>query len=122
MNLVARQVAELLTAKDALAAHTRDELGVSEATAAKPIQAAMMSAAMFTLGAALPLSVVPLVPRAWLSVAVALGALLGLGVLGAVGARAGRAPVGRSVLRVTFWGVAAMALTAGIGKLFGAII
>jgi VIT1/CCC1 family predicted Fe2+/Mn2+ transporter len=119
---LARQVAEQLTAKDALGAHVRDELGISEVTAARPIQAAFTSAAMFTAGAALPLAVVPLIPTSWIAPAVAVTALVGLIVLGAVGARAGGAPVGKSVARVAFWGVAAMGITAGIGRLFGAVV
>lgn len=119
---LARQVAEQLTAKDALGAHTRDELGISEATTARPIQAALTSAAMFTAGAALPLAVVPLIPTALIAPAVAITALLGLIVLGAVGARAGGAPIGKSVIRVAFWGVAAMGITAGIGRMFGAVV
>jgi VIT1/CCC1 family predicted Fe2+/Mn2+ transporter len=119
---LARQVAEQLSASDALEAHTRDELGISDATAARPIQAALTSAAMFTAGAAPPLASVLLIPTAWIVPAVAVTALLGLMVLGAVGARAGGAPVGKSVARVAFWGIAAMAITAGIGRLFGAVV
>jgi VIT1/CCC1 family predicted Fe2+/Mn2+ transporter len=119
---LARQVAEQLTAKDALGAHTRDELGISETTTARPIQAALTSAAMFTAGAAIPLAVVPFMPVKWIVAAVAITALLGLMVLGAVGARAGGAPVGKSIVRVAFWGVAAMVVTAGIGRLFGAVV
>lgn len=119
---VARQVAEQLMAKDAIGAHARDELGISAHTTARPIQAALTSAATFTVGAALPLAIVLLVPAAWLTVAVALAALSCLAVLGAVGAGAGGAGVWRSVVRVTFWGAAAMALTAGIGRLFGAVV
>lgn len=119
---LAHQVAEQLTAKDALSAHIRDELGISEATSARPIQAAFTSAATFTAGAALPLVVVPLAPTAWIAPVVAITTLIGLIGLGAIGARAGGAPVGRSMLRVAFWGAAAMAITAGIGRLFGAVI
>lgn len=119
---LARRVAEQLTAKDALGSHVRDELGISETTTARPIQAALTSAAMFTAGAALPLAVVPLIATAWITPAVAITALLGLMILGAVGARAGGAPVGKSVIRVAFWGVAAMGITAGIGRLFGAVV
>ncbi|WP_395443924.1 VIT family protein [Caulobacter sp. UC70_42] len=119
---VARQVAEQLMAKDAIGAHARDELGISAHTTARPIQAALTSAATFTVGAALPLAIVLLVPAAWLTVTVALAALSCLAVLGAVGAGAGGAGVWRSVVRVTFWGAAAMALTAGIGRLFGAVV
>jgi len=119
---VARTVAEQLMAKDAIGAHARDELGISAHTTARPIQAALTSAATFTVGAALPLSIVLLVPAAWLTIGVALAALSCLALLGAVGAGAGGAGVWRSVVRVTFWGAAAMALTAGIGRLFGAVI
>ena len=119
---VARQVAEQLMAKDAIGAHARDELGISAHTTARPIQAALTSAATFTVGAALPLAIVLLVPAAWLTIGVALTALSCLAVLGAVGAGAGGAGVWRSVVRVTFWGAAAMALTAGIGRLFGAVV
>jgi len=119
---VARQVAEQLMAKDAIGAHARDELGISAHTAARPIQAALTSAATFTMGAALPLAVVLLVPATWLTVGVALAALSCLALLGAIGARTGGAGVWRSVVRVTFWGAAAMALTAGIGRLFGAVV
>jgi len=119
---LARQVAEQLTAKDVLGAHVRDELGISEHTAARPIQAALTSAATFSAGAVLPLVVIPLAPAAWITPAVAITALLGLVVLGAVGARTGGAPVGKSVIRVAFWGAAAMAVTAGIGRLFGAVV
>ena len=119
---LARQVARQLTAKDALAAHARDELGISQISTARPIQAAFASAATFTVGAAAPLLVVVLVPTAWVTGAVALAALACLATLGAIGARAGGAGVAKSVLRVTFWGVFAMALTAGIGKLFGAVV
>ena len=119
---LARRVAKQLTARDALGAHTRDELGISEATAAKPLLAALASAAMFTAGAALPLAVAPLAPTAWIVPAVAATALLGLMLLGAVGARAGGAPIGKSVIRVAFWGAAAMGVTAGIGRLFGAVV
>jgi hypothetical protein len=109
-------------AKDAIGAHARDELGISAHTTARPIQAALTSAATFTVGAALPLAIVLLVPAAWLTIGVALTALSCLAVLGAVGAGAGGAGVWRSVVRVTFWGAAAMALTAGIGRLFGAVV
>lgn len=119
---LARQVAEQLTAKDVLGAHVRDELGISDATAARPIQAAFTSAATFTTGAILPLVVVALFPTAWIVVAVAITALFGLAALGAIGARAGGAPIGKSVIRVTFWGAAAMGVTAGIGRLFGAVV
>lgn len=116
---LASKVAEQLTAKDALTAHARDELGISEATAARPVQAAMASAASFAVGAALPLAVVLVAPRAALSIAVAAASLLFLGFLGAIGARAGKAKILRPTIRVVFWGALAMATTAGIGALFG---
>lgn len=119
---VARQVAEQLMAKDALAAHAHDELGISEISTARPIQAAFTSAGTFTVGAAIPLIVALLVPTAWTPAAVALTGLTCLAVLGAIGAHVGGAGVLKSVLRVTFWGVFAMAITAGIGKLFGAVV
>ncbi|WP_309644141.1 VIT family protein [Phenylobacterium sp.] len=119
---LAKQVAEQLMAKDALAAHARDELGISEISSARPIQAAFTSAGTFTLGAAVPLAVVLAVPTAWVPAAVAITALACLAVLGAVGARAGGAGVLKSILRVTFWGAFALGLTAGIGKLFGAVV
>lgn len=119
---VADKVAEQLMAHDALGAHARDELGISEITAARPLQAAVTSAATFSAGAALPLLVVALAPVTTLIWSVSLTALAGLAVLGALGAKAGGAPLMRSVLRVTFWGAFAMALTAGIGRLFGTVV
>lgn len=119
---LARQVAVQLTSKDALGAHARDELGISHISTARPIQAALTSALTFTLGAAAPLAVVLLVPVAWAAWAVALTGLVCLAVLGGIGAKVGGAGVLKSVLRVTFWGAFAMALTAGIGKLFGAVV
>jgi VIT1/CCC1 family predicted Fe2+/Mn2+ transporter len=119
---LARQVAEQLMAKDALAAHAHDELGISQISTARPIQAAFTSAATFTVGAAAPLLVVLLVPTSWVTGAVAVAGLACLAILGAVGARAGGANVFKSVVRVAFWGAFAMALTAGIGKLFGAVV
>ena len=106
-------------AHDALAAHARDELGISEATTARPLQAAMASALTFTAGATAPLVAVALAPAAFLIPVVAVVSLLCLAVLGVLGARGGGAPVGRSLLRVTFWGALAMVLTAGVGRLFG---
>ncbi|HEX4712690.1 VIT family protein [Phenylobacterium sp.] len=119
---LARQVAEQLMAKDPIGAHARDELGISGVTTARPIQAAMTSALTFSLGAALPLAIAAVAPAAWVSPAVAAGALAGLALLGAIGARAGGAGVVRAVLRVAFWGALAMAITAGIGRLFGAVV
>lgn len=115
-------VADQMTAKDALAAHARDELGMSDTTAARPLQAAIASALTFTAGAAAPLLVVPLAPRPLLVPAVAAVTLACLVILGVLGARAGGAPLGPSVLRVTFWGALAMAVTAGIGSLFGTAV
>ncbi len=119
---LARQVAEQLTSKNALAAHSRDELQLSDVTAARPIQAAFTSAATFAIGAALPLLIVLLVPGTAIVTVVTAASLLFLAVLGAVGARAGGAGIGKAVLRVTFWGAVAMAITAGIGRLFGAVV
>ena len=115
---LAEQVATQLMAKDALGAHLRDELGLTEAMAARPIQAALFSAGSFAIGAALPLFAAVIAPRSTLIVAVALSSLGFLALLGAVGARAGGARVGRAVLRVTFWGALAYLATAGIGRLF----
>lgn len=119
---LARQVAEQLTAKDALTAHARDELGISEITAARPIQAALTSAATFSTGAAMPLLMVVVSPASALVPIVSAASLGFLAVLGAIGARAGGANVLRATARVTFWGALAMAITAGIGKLFGTVI
>lgn len=119
---LARQVADQLMAKDALTAHARDELGISEVTAARPIQAAMTSAATFAVGAALPLAMVVLLPWSLLVAGVSIASLICLAFLGAIGARAGGAKVVRATVRVTFWGALAMALTAGIGSLFGTVV
>lgn len=118
---LARQVAEALTAHGALEAHARDELGLTAAAEAKPIQAAAASAVTFALGAALPLAVTALTPTPAVLPAVAVSTVLGLMVLGALGARAGGAPIAKSVIRVTFWGALALAVTAGVGRLFGAV-
>ena len=119
---LARQVADQLMAKDALGAHARDELGISEVTTARPVQAALASASTFAVGAALPLSMVLLMPRPALVAGVSIASLVFLGLLGAIGARAGGANVGKATLRVTFWGALAMALTAGIGAIFGTVV
>ena len=116
---LARQVAAQLMAKDALAAHSRDELGISESTTARPVQAAMASAATFTAGAAAPLILTLISPTNVLLPSVAGGSLLFLGLLGLIGAKAGGAGLVRPTLRVMFWGAAAMALTTGIGALVG---
>jgi VIT1/CCC1 family predicted Fe2+/Mn2+ transporter len=119
---LAQQVAQQLMAKDALAAHARDELGISEVTTARPVQAALTSAATFAAGAAMPLLMVVVSPSAYLVPMVSLASLVFLAVLGAVGAKAGGADVVRATARVTFWGALAMAATAGIGKIFGTIV
>ena len=117
---LAAQVATQLMAHDALGAHTRDELGISSALAARPIQAALASAASFAVGAALPLGVVFLAPEGDLIKVVAGSTLLFLALLGVLAARTGGAPLIAGAVRVTFWGALAMALTAGVGALFGA--
>jgi VIT1/CCC1 family predicted Fe2+/Mn2+ transporter len=119
---LARQVAEQLTAKDALKAHARDELGISEMTTAQPIQAAVTSAITFALGAALPLLALLLAPARSLELTVGVASVLFLALLGYLGAQAGRANVWKSVARVVFWGVVAMLVTAGIGMIFGAVV
>ncbi len=116
---LAEQVADRLTDHDALGAHLRDELGMTSHLAAMPLQAAFASAASFTVGAALPLLAVPLFAGSHLSWAVSGTALVFLALLGAVGAKAGGAPISKAILRVTFWGAFAMAATALIGSLFG---
>lgn len=119
---LAGEVATQLMARDALGAHARDELGIAGHAMARPLQAAIASAAMFSAGAIAPLAVVPLAPAERLATLVALVSVLGLIILGVIGAKAGGAPVGRSVIRVTFWGVLAMALTAGVGALMGTAV
>jgi VIT1/CCC1 family predicted Fe2+/Mn2+ transporter len=119
---LARQVAVQLMAKDALAAHARDELGISEMIAARPIQAALTSAVTFAVGAALPLLTVVISPVAYLIPVVAGTSLVFLALLGALAAYTGGAPVVTGAARVTFWGAIAMALTAGVGHLFGAVV
>lgn len=118
----AAAVADQMTAHDALGTHARDELGMSGTTAARPLQAAIASALTFTAGAAAPLLVVPFVPMQMLVPAVAVVSLGCLVILGALGARAGGAQLAPAVLRVTFWGALAMAITAGVGRLFGATV
>jgi vacuolar iron transporter family protein len=119
---LAFEVAEALTANDALGAHMRDELGISHISTAKPVQAALTSAATFSIGAALPLAVAALMPLRSLSIAVTVASLMFLGLLGGVGAKAGGAKILRPTLRVLFWGALAMVATYGIGKLFGSVI
>jgi VIT1/CCC1 family predicted Fe2+/Mn2+ transporter len=119
---LARQVAEQLMGKDALLAHARDELGISEITAARPVQAALTSAATFAVGAAMPLLMVVVSPASALVPIVSAASLGFLALLGAIGAKAGGANVLRATARVTFWGALAMALTAGIGAVFGTVV
>ena len=119
---LACQVAEQLMTKDALAAHGRDELGISEVTTARPVQAAFASAAAFSIGAVLPLLMVVVAPADMLVPVVSGSSLAFLALLGAIGGKAGGAGVLRATARVTFWGAIAMALTAGIGKFFGTAI
>ena len=120
--VLARQVADQMMARDALAAHAQDELGISEITTAKPIQAALTSAATFAVGAAMPLAMVMVSPASMLVATVSVASLAFLALLGAIGAKAGGANVVRATLRVTFWGAFAMALTAGIGSVVGKAI
>ena len=115
----AESVARQLMARDPLGAHAHDELGILEMTTARPIQAALISAATFTCGAALPLLILFLAPMRLLIPIEAGASLLFLALLGAIGAKAGGAPALRAAARVTFWGALAMALTAGIGRLVG---
>ncbi len=118
---LASRVATQLMEHDALGAHARDELGISEALAARPVQAALASAGTFAVGAALPLLIVVLLPVSLLMWAVSGSSLLFLALLGSLSAKAGGAPVFSSLRRVTFWGALAMALTAGVGALFGVV-
>jgi len=119
---LARQVAEQLMVHDALAAHARDELGISAIHTARPVQAALASAATFAIGAALPLILAAIVPIARIIPTVSATSLLFLAALGMVSARAGGASSLRGAIRVTFWGALAMALTALIGRIFGTVV
>ncbi len=116
---LAHRVAQELMEHDALAAHARDELGISEALAARPVEAALASAATFAVGAALPLLAAFLSPERLVAIVVSGTSLVFLATLGGISAQAGGAPIGKAVARVTFWGALAMALTAGIGAIFG---
>jgi VIT1/CCC1 family predicted Fe2+/Mn2+ transporter len=116
---LAHQVAEQLTANDALAAHARDELGISTINAARPVQAALASAASFAAGALLPLLVTWIVPERMIEAAVSPASIAFLALLGAIAARTGGASMAKGALRITFWGALAMAITAGVGALFG---
>jgi vacuolar iron transporter family protein len=119
---LASEVARQLSATDALGTHARDELGISNALSANPLQAALASAASFAVGAALPLGVAALAPAQGVIAWLVSSSLLSLALLGVVAARAGGSAVLPSVWRVTFWGVLAMAATAGVGRLFGAAV
>lgn len=119
---LAEQVAVQLTAHNALDSHLRDELGLTSELAARPIQAAAASAASFTVGAALPLAIVLLIAGPSLPWIVSAASLIFLAILGALGAWAGKAPIARPVLRVSFWGAVAMGVTMAIGSLFGTTI
>jgi VIT1/CCC1 family predicted Fe2+/Mn2+ transporter len=118
-HTLAQHVARELMAKDPLAAHARDELGISQISTARPIQAALTSAASFSAGAGMPLLAVILAPAQTLVITVSSASLIYLAFLGAVGAKAGGADMFRATVRVTFWGALAMAVTAGIGLLIG---
>jgi VIT1/CCC1 family predicted Fe2+/Mn2+ transporter len=119
---LARTVARQLMSKDALAAHARDELGLTAELAARPLQAALASAATFAVGAAVPILSIIVAPTSTLGVVVSLVSLVCLVALGAIAARAGGAPVLVGAARVAFWGALAMAVTAGVGKLFGTTV
>ena len=121
-HATANDVARQLMACDALGAHARDELGLSSVVAARPVQAAMASAASFAVGAALPLVVALMMPERSVVLGVAGMSLLFLAVLGVVSARVGGAPVARATVRVVAWGALAMAATAGVGALFGGVV
>ncbi len=121
-SALADEVATQLMKKDALGAHSRDELGISDTLSARPVQAALASAATFAVGAALPLLLVVIVPASALVWTVSGSSLFFLALLGGLAARAGGSPVMKSVARVTFWGALAMAATAGVGALFGAAV
>lgn len=119
---LARQVAIQLTSHNALEAHARDELGIVEHMEARPVQAALTSAATFSIGAALPLLMTVIAPPSILLYAVAISSLLFLALLGAIGAKAGGANMLKATVRVTFWGALAMAITASIGALVGTAV
>jgi VIT1/CCC1 family predicted Fe2+/Mn2+ transporter len=120
--LLAKQVADQLMAHDALGAHARDELGITETVRARPIQAALTSAASFAVGAAVPIVMTTVAPAASLSILVFATSLVFLTLLGAWAARVGGAPVVSGAIRVTIWGALAMAVTAGVGALFGTAV
>jgi VIT1/CCC1 family predicted Fe2+/Mn2+ transporter len=119
--VLAKQVAEQLMAYDALGAHARDEIGISESVSAQPVQAAFYSAGTFTVGAALPLLAAWVIPGSLLISAVAVLSLVFLAVLGGLAARTGGASIAVGAFRVTFWGALAMGLTAAVGRVFGVV-
>lgn len=119
---LARLVAEKLTSKDALGAHARDELGITEMLRARPIQAALVSAISFAVGASVPIAAAWLAPSAWVAEATSATALVTLVILGGTAAYAGGASIAKGAMRVVFWGALAMAVTAGVGRLFGAAV
>ena len=121
-DATAHTVAREMMGKNALAAHARDELGITTATVARPVQAALTSAVCFSLGAAMPVLIVIFALAHWLIGAEAIGALLILALLGAIGGAIGGAPVWRAAARVTVWGAFALAVTAGIGRLVGMLV
>ncbi|CAI1993013.1 VIT family [Serratia quinivorans] len=118
---LAKQVAEKLMSHDALAAHAREELGISEITTARPLQAALTSAASFSTGAILPLLVAAIVPAQWAIPTIAFSALISLAILGGIAAKAGGAPIGPGIIRITFWSALAMGVSSGVGALFGSM-
>jgi len=120
-SALAKQVAEQLMAHDALGAHARDEIGISESVSAQPVQAAFSSAGSFTIGAALPLAAAWVVPGNQLISVVAASSLFFLALLGVIAASAGGASITAGAIRVTFWGALAMAITAGVGRIFGVV-
>ncbi|PCD76706.1 VIT1/CCC1 transporter family protein [Pseudothioclava arenosa] len=119
---LAEKVAHQLTERDALGSHARDELGISETVTAHPIQAALVSAATFAVGAVIPLIIAGLVPAAQITLIVAVTTLVALSVLGGLGASAGGARIVKGAIRVTFWGALAMAATAAVGMIFGVTV
>ena len=119
---LASQIAEQLMAKDALGAHARDELGISEITTARPVQAALNSAATFSVGAAAPLALALVSPSSWIVATVSVGSLVFLALLGMIGAKAGGANILKPTIRVTFWGALAMAITAAVGHFVGTAV
>ncbi|WP_199635928.1 VIT family protein [Serratia sp. PAMC26656] len=119
---LAKQVAEKLMTHDALGAHARDELGISAITTARPLQAALASALSFSVGALLPLLVAVLAPVTWTIPAIVVSALVSLGILGGVAAKAGGAPIRPGIVRILFWSALAMAVSSGVGLLFGSAL